>query len=97
MDAMLDENPSLAVVLADITYAALKPAPQRHPDRVINLGIREQLLVSVTGGLALAGLRPVAHTFSPPSWSSGRSSRSSSTSATRTWARCWSARAPPTT
>ena len=64
VDGMLDENPRLAVVLADITYAALQPAGQRHPDRVINLGIREQLLVSVTGGLALAGLRPVAHTFS---------------------------------
>lgn len=63
MDTMLDENPRLAVVLADITYAAMKPAQQRHPDRVINLGIREQLLVSVTGGLALTGLRPVAHTF----------------------------------
>ena len=63
VDTMLDENPRLAVVLADISYAALKPAQQRHPDRVINLGIREQLLVSVTGGLALAGLRPVAHTF----------------------------------
>ena len=63
VDAMLDDNPSLAVVLADISYAALKPAQERHPDRVINLGIREQLLVSVTGGLALAGLRPIAHTF----------------------------------
>ena len=64
MDAMLDENPSLAVVFADISYAAMKSAQQRHPDRVINLGIREQLLISVTGGLALSGLRPVAHTFS---------------------------------
>ena len=63
VDTMLDEDPRLAVVLADISYAALKPAQQRHPHREINLGIREQLLISVTGGLALTGLRPVAHTF----------------------------------
>ena len=63
VDRLLDEDPRLAVVLADISYAALKPARERHPHRVINLGIREQLLISVTGGLALAGLRPVAHTF----------------------------------
>jgi transketolase len=50
-------------VLADISADSFEPARQRYPDRVINLGIREQLLISVTGGLALAGLRPVAHTF----------------------------------
>jgi transketolase len=60
---LLDTNPRLAVVLADITAAAFEPAARRYPDRVINLGIREQLLVSVAGGLSLAGMRPVAHTF----------------------------------
>jgi transketolase len=63
--ALLDRDPRLAVVLADIGEAELEPARRRHPDRVINLGIREQLLISVAGGLALAGLRPVAHTFAP--------------------------------
>jgi transketolase len=60
---LLDTNPRLAVVLADISAAAFEPAARRHPDRVINVGIREQLLVSVTGGLALAGMRPIAHTI----------------------------------
>ena len=60
---LLAEHPRLAVVLADITADSFEPARKRYPDRVINLGIREQLLISVTGGLALAGMRPVAHTF----------------------------------
>jgi len=60
---LLAEQPRLAVVLADITADSFGPACRRYPDRVINVGIREQLLISVTGGLALAGLRPVAHTF----------------------------------
>lgn len=63
MDGLLDERPDLALVLADISEDGCRPAMARHPDRVINLGIREQLLISVTGGLALAGMRPVAHTF----------------------------------
>jgi transketolase len=62
---LLDDDPRLAVVLAVIGASNLEAARRRHPDRVIDLGIREQLLVSVTGGLALAGLRPIAHTFAP--------------------------------
>jgi transketolase len=62
---LLDSNPRLAVVTADIGASAFEPARQRHQDRVINLGIREQLLIGVTSGLALTGLRPVAHTFAP--------------------------------
>ncbi len=63
--SLLAEQPRLAVVLADISADSFEPARKRYPDRVINLGIREQLLISVTGGLALAGMRPVAHTFAP--------------------------------
>jgi transketolase len=60
---LMDTDPRIAVVLADISRDLFKDAIGKHPDRVINLGIREQLLVSVAGGLALSGLRPVAHTF----------------------------------
>lgn len=60
---VLDEDPRLALVLAEITMDGFRPARERHPDRVINVGIREQLLIGVGGGLALTGLRPVMHTF----------------------------------
>ncbi|SHN17854.1 transketolase family protein [Streptomyces yunnanensis] len=60
---LLDEDPRLAVVLADIGVDGFADAARRHPERVVNVGIREQLLVGVGGGLALAGLRPVLHTF----------------------------------
>lgn len=63
MTELLDQDPRLAVVLAAISADKFRAARQRHPDRAIDLGIREQLLISVAGGLSLAGLRPVAHTF----------------------------------
>jgi transketolase len=63
--ALLDEDPRTAVVLADISAEPFAPAAASHPDRVINVGIREQLLVGVAGGLALTGLRPIAHSYAP--------------------------------
>jgi transketolase len=62
---LLDDNPRTALVLADISAADFRPAATAHPDRVLNVGIREQLLVGVAGGLALTGLRPIAHTYAP--------------------------------
>ncbi|WP_030812466.1 transketolase family protein [Streptomyces sp. NRRL S-337] len=60
---LLDDDPRLAVVLADIGVDGFAAAAGRHPDRVVNVGIREQLLIGVGGGLALTGLRPIMHTF----------------------------------
>ncbi|MGH2380905.1 MAG: transketolase family protein [Candidatus Limnocylindria bacterium] len=61
----LDEDPRLAVVMADIGGAGLVRAKRRHPDRIINVGIREQLMISVASGLALSGMRPIAHSYTP--------------------------------
>src|SRR5258707_2858276 len=60
---LLAEPPRLAVVVAAISADSFRPAATRHPDRVINVGIREQLLISVAGGLSLTRIRPIAHTF----------------------------------
>ncbi|MFF2851063.1 transketolase family protein [Streptomyces sp. NPDC058001] len=60
---LLDEDPRVAVVLAEIGKDGFEEAMHRHPDRVINVGIREQLLVGAGAGMALTGLRPIVHTF----------------------------------
>src|SRR4051794_5518871 len=63
--ALLDEDPRTALVLADISAALFAPTAAAHPDRVLNVGIREQLMIGVAGGLALSGLRPYVHTYAP--------------------------------
>ena len=56
----LDEDPRVAIVLAEIGASSLP----RHP-RVFNVGIREQLMIGVTAGLAFEGMRPIAHSYAP--------------------------------
>ncbi|MFJ8134917.1 transketolase family protein [Streptomyces sp. NPDC096013] len=60
---LLDDDPRVAVVLAEIGRDGFADARLRHPERVINVGIREQLLVGAGAGLALTGMRPIVHTF----------------------------------
>ena len=61
----LAADPRIAVVTADISAAAFDGVRARYPDRVVNVGIREQGMIGVAGGLALSGLRPVVHSYAP--------------------------------
>lgn len=60
---LVDEDLSVALVYAEISGQFFGDVERRHPDRVVNVGIREQLLVNVGAGMALAGMRPIVHTF----------------------------------
>jgi transketolase len=60
---LVDDDPSVVLVYAEISGQYFGDVEARHPDRVVNVGIREQLLVDVGAGLALTGMRPVVHTF----------------------------------
>ena len=57
-EALDDER--VALVLADIGVSQL---PQH--ERIYNVGIREQLMIGVTAGLALEGYRAIAHSYAP--------------------------------
>ena len=63
---LLADDERLALVIAEIGAAYLEPhiAPEVRP-RVVNVGIREQAMIGVAGGMALAGMRPIVHTFPP--------------------------------
>jgi transketolase len=63
--ALLEEDPLTAVVLAEISADMFAKDAVLYPERVLNVGIREQLMVSVAGGLALTGMRPIVHTYAP--------------------------------
>lgn len=60
---LVETDDSVALVYAEISGQFFGDVERRHPDRVVNVGIREQLLVNVGAGLALTGMRPIVHTF----------------------------------
>jgi transketolase len=60
---LLDRDLSTALVFAEISARFFGAAVRHHPDRVVNVGIREQLLVNVGAGMALTGMRPIVHSF----------------------------------
>lgn len=66
-DRLLSERTDLAVVLADIGVSQFREAGvlDRHPERVLDVGIREQLQISFAAGLAKEGIRPIVHTYAP--------------------------------
>ncbi|HKN51302.1 MAG TPA: transketolase [Amycolatopsis sp.] len=61
----LDADPRVVMLTADISSWFFWEAKKEHPDRVLNLGIREQAMIDIAGGFALTGMRPVVHTYGP--------------------------------
>jgi transketolase len=62
---LVEIDPLVAVVLAEISVDRFARAMRAAPDRVINVGIMEQALVGVGAGFAMEGFHPIVHTIAP--------------------------------
>ncbi len=65
LEGLLESDERLAVLLADISDAQFHREKPAVAQRVINLGIMEQALISVGAGFAMEGFIPVMHSFAP--------------------------------
>ena len=65
INALIERDPKTALVLADISTTYFRDAMQKHPARVVNVGIMEQTAVSLAAGLALEGFHPIVHSIAP--------------------------------
>lgn len=62
---LLENDPRVAVVLADISTDRFERAVTAYPDRAVNVGIMEATMIGVAAGFAMEGFHPIAHTISP--------------------------------
>ena len=58
------EDPRLCIVVADISPAgSIAKFRTEFPDRFVNTGVAEQIMIGMTAGMAQRGLRPFAYTI----------------------------------
>jgi transketolase len=62
---LMDDDPRVAVVLAEISTDQFARALRSHPERAVNVGIMEQTMVGVAAGFAMEGFIPIVHTITP--------------------------------
>lgn len=59
------KDPTIFVVVGDISHGLLSDFRSKFPDRYRNIGICEQAMLGVAAGLNVTGFNPVVHTITP--------------------------------
>ena len=65
LEALMEQDERLVVVLADISESQFHNGNPRVAERLFNVGIMEQTMISVGAGFALEGFLPVMHSITP--------------------------------
>lgn len=59
-------NDRLCMLVADISPAGpIAKFSQEYPDRFINTGVAEQIMIGMAAGMAMRGMKPFAYTIAP--------------------------------
>jgi transketolase len=65
LEELMTYDERLVVVLADISYNYFNKNSPQFSERILNVGIMEQTMVSVAAGLAMEGFIPAVHSIVP--------------------------------
>ena len=65
LEELMTYDERLVVVLADISNGLFNKDNPTFSERILNLGILEQTMVSTAAGLAMEGFIPAVHSFAP--------------------------------
>ncbi len=65
LEELMVTDEQLVVVLAEISYSLFNKKNPAFAKRILNLGIMEQMMVSMAAGIAMEGFIPVVHSITP--------------------------------
>lgn len=61
----MDQNDLVTVLLGDLGYGIFDDLRARYPERCLNVGSSEQLMLGMAVGMALEGKIPICYSISP--------------------------------
>ena len=62
---MMEVDDSLVVLLGDLGYGLFDDLREKFPDRCINFGASEQLMIGAAAGMAISGKIPICYSITP--------------------------------
>lgn len=62
---LAEKDDRLVLLFGDISFFLFNEFIQRYPDRLLNVGICENTLISMAAGLSATGFHPIVHTIAP--------------------------------
>jgi transketolase len=65
LEVLFQSHPDLVLLLGDIGVHSFSKMAQEYPQRIYNVGILEQTMVSLGAGLSKSGLNPILHSIAP--------------------------------
>jgi transketolase len=65
LERLMGSNKKIIFITADLGFKLFDRIAERHPDRVINVGVREATMIGIAAGLSKEGFLPFVYSFAP--------------------------------
>jgi transketolase len=65
LERLMDSNKKIIFITADLGFKLFDRIAAQHPDRVINVGIREATMIGIAAGLSKEGFLPFVYSLVP--------------------------------
>jgi len=65
LSLLMESDESIVILLGDLGYGIFDDLRKNFPDRCINVGASEQLMIGAAVGMALVGKKPICYSITP--------------------------------